>query len=55
MKIVLAIEKTVKTLRSSYEEKLKCSPSVFNVWLTMIFRRSSSSLARFDCSPGKSL
>ena len=38
--------KTVKTLISSYEEKSKCSPSVFNVLLINIIRHSPL-LARF--------
>ena len=38
-------KKTVKTIRSSYEERLKCCPSVFNVWIKII--RRSPLLARF--------
>ena len=39
--------KNSQNVRSNYEEKLKCSPSVFNIWLIKILRRFSSSLARF--------
>ena len=36
-----------KNSQNCYEEKLKCSQNVFNVWLIKILRRSSSSLERF--------
>ena len=37
----------VKKLTSGYEDWLKNSPSVFNVWLIKIIRRFSSLLSRF--------